>query len=274
MVDLYLSISEEVSRLMTQRYSTSFGMASRLFAKQIRQDIYNIYGFVRVADEIVDTYTGKDRLEILDAFEQQTYQDLTRGYSTNPVIHAFVSTCLQFGISKTLIAPFIESMRMDTDAKRYTVDKYQQYIYGSAEVVGLMCLKVFCQGDNAEYKKLEPGARALGAAYQKVNFLRDIHDDYERLGRYYFPVGTFKTFDEATKEAIVSDISADFATAKIAIEQLPASAQKAVKASYVYYSALLQKLKATPAERIKQQRIRVADWLKVLLLVRVKVGLL
>lgn len=274
MADLYTLISEEVSRLMTQRYSTSFGMASRLFAKQIRQDIYNIYGFVRVADEIVDTYTGKDRLELLNAFERQTYQDLARGYSTNPIIHAFVSTCLQFGISKALIAPFIESMRMDTNAKRYTVDKYDEYIYGSAEVVGLMCLKVFCQGDNAEYKKLEPGARALGAAYQKVNFLRDIQDDYERLGRYYFPVGSFKTFDEATKETIIADISADFATANIAIAQLPTSAQKAVKASYVYYSALLRKLRATPAERIKQQRIRVADWQKVALLARVKAGLL
>ena len=274
MADIYLTVSEHVSEYLTKKYSTSFGMASSLFGSDIRSDIYNVYGFVRIADEIVDTYAGADSLKILDQFEQQTYQDLARGYSTNPVVHAFVHTCQKTGIGKDLIAPFIQSMRMDTVEHPYTTDKYKEYIYGSAEVVGLMCLKVFCKGDDAQYKVLAPGAQALGRAYQKVNFLRDIKDDYQRLGRYYFPVGTFESFDETIKAEIITDIRADFAAAHKAIVKLPANAQKAVTASYVYFTRLLDLVEKTPAADLRQRRVRLPDTIKLQLLLRVKLGLI
>lgn len=273
-MDLYQKVSEDVSRGITKSYSTSFGMASSLFDQSIRQDIYNIYGFVRIADEVVDTYDGKDCLEVLDLLEKQTYQDLARGYSTNPVIQAFVFTCQKYGIKKDLIAPFMASMRMDTGNVKYTPDLYEEYIYGSAEVVGLMCLKVFCSGNKTEYEELKEGARALGSAFQKVNFLRDLKEDNEKLGRYYFPVGSYDKFDEATKQTIIDDITSDFEMAKVAIDKLPASARKAVNASYVYFSRLLEILQHTPALELKERRVRLSDFQKIQLLLRIKLGLL
>lgn len=272
-MDLYGDVSGRISALVTRRYSTSFRMASRLFSKAIRQDIYNIYGFVRIADEVVDTYMGQDTLKLLDELEQQVLADLKRGYSTNPVVHAFVSTCRNFSIDKSLIVAFMKSMRMDAVTDGYTTDKYQEYIYGSAEVVGLMCLRVFCRGDDAQYVGLESGARALGSAFQKVNFLRDIADDHQRLGRYYFPVGSFETFDEDTKTAIIADIQKDFAAAEDAVRQLPASARKAVRASQVYYRQLLRVTEGTSADALKRNRVRVPNWQKLGLLMAVWLGL-
>lgn len=271
MDDLYLRVSEASAKNITETYSTSFGMASTLFHKSIRQDIYNVYGYVRIADEIVDTYTGGDALQILDELEQQTYRDLKRGYSSNPVVHAFVHTCNKFGITKKLIAPFMASMRMDAN-NSYTTKDYQEYIYGSAEVVGLMCLRVFCQGDDSKYKQLEKGARALGSAFQKVNFLRDLADDQTRLGRYYFPKGSFQKFDEKTKQLIVEDIASDFEVAQHAIERLPANSKKAVNTAYQYFYLLLSKLRETPAATLKQQRVRLSNAQKLTILVKSKVG--
>lgn len=258
-MDLYTRTAGQMSQVLTNNYSTSFGLATRLFGAEIRPHIYNVYGLVRLADEIVDTYTGSDAGQLLDDLQAETHAAIPRGYSTNTVVHAFAVTAKKFGIDASLIDPFFESMRIDLHPKNYKSEDYERYIYGSAQVVGLMCLKVFCQGDAAQYEKLEPGAKALGGAFQKVNFLRDIADDYQRLGRYYFPVGSFKDFDEETKMYIVLDIDRDFALAHAAIVRLPATARPAVMAAYKYYLRLHNKLRETPADVIKKQRIRVSN---------------
>lgn len=258
-MDLYTRTAGQMSQVLTNNYSTSFGLATRLFGAEIRPHIYNVYGLVRLADEIVDTYTGSDAGQLLDDLQAETHAAIPRGYSTNTVVHAFAVTAKKFGIDASLIDPFFESMRIDLHPKNYKSEDYERYIYGSAQVVGLMCLKVFCQGDAAQYEKLEPGAKALGGAFQKVNFLRDIADDHERLGRYYFPVGSFKDFDEETKMYIVLDIDRDFALAHAAIVRLPVTARPAVMAAYKYYLRLHNKLRQTPADVIKKQRIRVSN---------------
>jgi phytoene synthase len=258
-MDLYTRTAGQMSQVLTNNYSTSFGLATRLFGAEIRPHIYNVYGLVRLADEIVDTYTGSDAGLLLNDLQAETHAAIPRGYSTNTVVHAFAVTAKKFGIDASLIDPFFESMRIDLHPKNYKSDDYERYIYGSAQVVGLMCLKVFCQGDAAQYKKLESGAKALGGAFQKVNFLRDIADDHERLGRYYFPVGSFKDFDEETKMYIVLDIDRDFALAHEAIVRLPVTARPAVMAAYKYYLRLHNKLRETPADVIKKQRIRVSN---------------
>lgn len=274
MDDQYLFVAEHASKYLTTQYSTSFGTASRLFPDDIRQHIYNIYGLVRIADEIVDTYEGKDALAVLDALEKEVYEALKRNYSANIIVQSFVHTANTFGINKDLIAPFFASMRIDSPDYAYKTQEYAKYIYGSAEVVGLMCLKVFCKGDKAQYKQLEPGARALGSAFQKVNFLRDLKDDYERLGRYYFPVGSYDDFDEATKAQIISDIQKDFSIAKDAIDRLPHAAKLPVTVAYQYYARLLTKLDHATAEQINQERIRIPNYIKLWLLIRVRLGLL
>lgn len=256
-MDLYTNTSYEAARLLTLRYSTSFGQSSKLFAPAIRKHIYAIYGLVRIADEIVDTYQGKDVAKILKDFESETFAALRSGYSTNPIVHAFVTTAKRYGISRDLIKPFFKSMRMDLKPQTYNTHLYKQYIYGSAEVIGLMCLKVFCD-DETRYKRLERGARALGSAYQKVNFLRDIAADFRERGRVYFPGVTFETFTEKKKVALIRDIERDFAKAKPAINALPKTAQKAVAVSYAYYSELLRKLAKTSAETLKTRRVRVS----------------
>lgn len=266
-MDLYNNTSFEISKLVTVNYSTSFGMSSRLFPKEMRRHIYAVYGLVRIADEVVDTYRGRDVEKIIKELEQQTYDVLKRGYSTNPVIHAFGLTAREYGIGRELIAPFFKSMKMDLSPKLYTASLYKEYIYGSAEVVGLMCLRVFCGGNVAKYNKLEKGASALGAAYQKVNFLRDIAADYAELGRLYFPGTTFETFDEKAKARIVKDIEKDFARAKKSIAELPDSSRKAVQMSYLYYTELLRKIKKTPAATLKKKRIRINNLRKTLLLI-------
>lgn len=266
-MDLYAKTSYELSRHLTLRYSTSFGKSTKLFSADIQPHIFAIYGLVRIADEIVDTYEGADKATLLDELEQTTYQTIKSGYSTNPIVHAFALTAREFNITKPLIAAFFESMRLDLSPQTYIQKLYVTYIYGSAEVIGLMCLKVFTGGNEDEYKKLEKGARALGAAYQKVNFLRDIASDFHDRQRVYFPGITFESFNDDEKMAIIKDIRRDFDTAKRAVDKLPANAHKAVALSFAYYGALLDKLEKTPAETIKTSRVRVPDAKKFLLFV-------
>ena len=234
----------------------------------MQQHIYAIYGLVRVADEVVDTYRGTDGERILRELEAEVYSALTHGYSANPIVHSYALTARQFGIGRELIQPFFASMYMDLNPVAYTKKKYDAYIYGSAEVVGLMCLRVFLDGDTEAYRRLEPGARALGSAYQKVNFLRDIAADHHELGRIYFPGLSFDTFDDTAKQAIVEEIEGEFAQARIAIEQLPQSSRGAVSLSVSYYAKLLSIVKKTPANVIKQERIRVNNPTKAILFLR------
>jgi len=268
-MELYTKTSYKLARTVTLDYSTSFSKSSQLFSADIRDHIYAIYGLVRVADEIVDTYKGKDMAQILKDLETETLQSLKTGFSPNPLVHAFVTTAKRFNIGSDLIKPFFKSMDMDIESKTYTPKLYADYIYGSAEVIGLMCLKVFCD-DEKQYKKLEPGARALGAAYQKVNFLRDIKADYDERGRVYFPDVTYETFDDHHKEAIVKDIKKDFKKAQVAVAELPANSRQAVALSFAYYSELLNKLEQTSAEKIKAGRIRVNNTKKLQLLVKTR----
>ena len=265
-MELYSRTSFQISKLLTSRYSTSFGMSTRLFPVAMRQHIYAIYGMVRIGDEIVDTYRGSDAAKVLRDFEKEVYAALARGYSTNPVVHAFAMTATSYGITKDLIQPFFESMAMDLHPVEYDRQAYDTYIYGSAEVVGLMCLRIFCEGDDELYQRLEKGARALGAAYQKVNFLRDIAADYKELGRLYFPGTRYESFNESAKARIIKEIKKDFTEADKAIVLLPQSAKKAVSLSVAYYGRLLKKIERTPAETLKVKRIRISNAQKTRLL--------
>ena len=254
------------ARGVTTTFSTSFTMASRFFDKVTRQHIYNIYGLVRIADEIVDSYTGEDKAELLHNLEQEVYEGLGRKYSPNIIVHAFILTAHTYNIDKSLIKAFFRSMRDDLTKTSYNAKSYKSYIYGSAEVVGLMCLKVFVTED--EYTRLRPGAAALGAAFQKINFLRDIKEDYEERGRYYFPIDTFKTFSDDTKGIIVKDIENDITIAKLAIQDLPPSPKKAVTVALKYYEELLNRLKDVSADQLKTERFRVPNQTKVFIALR------
>jgi len=270
-MDQYTAASYKASQLVTTTYSTSFGLSIRLFEASLRRHIYAIYALVRIADEIVDTYTGPDKSQLLDDLEAQVGSTLQTGYSTNPIVHAFATTARQYGIGTGLLTPFFNSMRMDITPKQFDQTLYEAYIYGSAEVVGLMCLKVFTN-DAALYKKLEAGASSLGAAYQKINFLRDIAADAEGLGRWYFPIASFETFDETIKLSITKDIEKDFAAAKKAIVGLPASSRKAVTLSYQYYTKLLKQIEKTSVTELKKRRIRVNDIQKLALFLQTSMG--
>ena len=267
-MELYDKVAYENSRHLTLRYSTSFGISSRFFNKQMQPHIYAIYALVRIADEIVDTYAGEQAPKLLDELESQVYETLRTGYDTDLVVHAFCKTANQYGIDKVLIQPFFDSMRMDLTPQTYKSTDYKKYIHGSAEVVGLMCLRVFLDGDTESYEELAPGAAALGSAYQKVNFLRDLAADYKELGRLYFPHITYDMFDEQQKQLIVDDIKNDFSQALPALRMLPSSSRKATLMSYVYYSELLKKLERTPAMTIKHTRVRLPSRRKLLLLVK------
>lgn len=271
-MDLYTKIAYDNSRHLTLSYSTSFGISSRFFGKEVKSHIYAIYALVRIADEIVDTYKGECAAELLDALEQSVYDTLNLQYSTNPVIHAYSLTAVRYGITKRIIAPFFDSMRMDLQPQEYSAKNYEKYIHGSAEVVGLMCLRVFCDGNDELFNRLAPGAAALGAAYQKVNFLRDVASDHQELGRLYFPGVTFNSLDEPAKIEIIADIKNDFARALPALKQLPANCRKATYVSYVYYQELLSKLEMTSIELVKSKRIRISNKKKLLLLLRALVA--
>lgn len=264
-MDLYTATSYELSRLLTLRYSTSFSSSTKLFSPHIQPHIFAIYGLVRIADEIVDTYAGKDKEQQLDLLENETYKALKIQYSTNPIVHAFAKTAAHYDITKQLIAPFFKSMRMDLEPVHYSKKLYQKYIYGSAEVIGLMCLKVFVEGDAKRYTALAPGAKALGSAYQKVNFLRDIASDYAERQRVYFPDVSFETFSETDKQMILADIKKDLHEAHGSLANLPGSARKAVTLSYSYYYELLKKLEKTPADTLKHTRVRVPTAKKIYL---------
>lgn len=270
---LYDKTTFECSRLITQRYSTSFTLGIKTLDKKLHDPIYAIYGFVRYADEIVDTFHDKNKKELLDRFRYDTYEAIQDQISLNPVLHSFQIVVNQYRIEKDLIDAFLKSMEMDLDFKTYNDSKYHEYIYGSAEVVGLMCLKVFCEGDQAQYEALKPAACKLGAAFQKVNFLRDIKSDYEERGRVYFPGVDFNTFDKSAKELIEEDIQADFDAALIGINQLPKGAKLGVKVAYLYYLKLFEKIKRLPAETITHQRIRIPNTKKLSLLLGTYFGM-
>lgn len=270
-MEIYDRISLETNKLITTRYSTSFGLSSTLFPKQMRAHIYSIYGLVRVADEIVDTYRGANALELLDGLETDCVRCIDTGYSANPVVHSYGITARQFGIEKEVIAAFFNSMRMDLSDYENTPANYALYIYGSAEAVGLMCLSVFVNDDKKQYGELSNGARALGAAYQKINFLRDLASDKTELGRWYFPDSSYEMFDDTAKKTIVEDINKDITAARAALAQLPDSSKRATALSLDYYDRLLRKLNVTSAAELKRKRIRIADSTKLLLYIRAKV---
>ena len=266
MFDLYSKTCLECSELITQRYSTSFSMGIRAFDRSFRAPIYAIYGFVRFADEIVDTFHNFPKKVLLDRFRQETYIAIEEGISLNPVLQAFQETVNQYEIERELIDAFLDSMEMDLHHQSYEDHLYKKYIYGSAEVVGLMCLRVFCQGDDAMYQRLVEPARALGAAFQKINFLRDIKSDFDDRGRVYFPGVDFAHFSNEEKRKIEEDIRKDFDFAYTGIVQLPKGVRFGVYLAYVYYTNLFQRIMEVPAHQVMKKRIRVNDRKKVMLL--------
>ena len=272
-MDLYSGVSYELSKSLTGRYSTSFSLSSKLLDGSIRRHIYAIYGVVRLADEIVDTYRGTDAEKHLEELKEEVYRAIRGGFSVNPIVHAFAATARQYGIGSDLVDPFFDSMQIDLRPQAFNQELYETYIYGSAEVVGLMCLRVFVEGNNKLYEQLKEGARALGAAYQKVNFLRDMKADYKELGRVYFPGVLFESFTEDDKQLIVADIERDFEVAKQSIDRLPASARRAVKASYYFYKELLRKLDNASAAELTSSRLRVRDANKLFILAKAAAGI-
>lgn len=263
MKPLFDTISFECSKNVTRTYSTSFSSAVKMLAPTIRQDIYNIYGFVRFADEIVDSFHDYDKENLFAMFEKDLDAALQNKISLNPILNSFQHTVHKFQIPEALIASFMKSMKMDLEKTNYATDEeYKEYIYGSADVVGLMCLKVFVNGDNAKYEELEHSAMRLGSAFQKVNFLRDLKADYEDLSRTYFPNTDLTKLDEASKNQIIAEIEADFEAGYQGIVGLPIEAKFGVYTAYIYYKKLLSKLKKTPSAEIKNTRIRVSDYQK------------
>ena len=268
MKELFDKISYESASLITRKYSTSFSIAVRLLAPSIRQAIYNIYGFVRVADEIVDSFEGYPKEDLLNRFEDEYEFALRSGISTNPVINAFQGTIKEYDINIELVQAFLRSMRADLKKQVYeNQQEIQEYIYGSADVVGLMCLKVFVKGDEDRYLKLKEPAMKLGSAFQKVNFLRDLNEDFESLHRTYFPNINPDNISEHDKNRVVQEIKEDFEEAYKGIVKLPKEAKLAVYVAYMYYLNLLKKIERTPSRILKEKRIRISNWSKVLLLV-------
>jgi len=268
MKELYDETCLACSKLITNKYSTSFSLGIKVLDKKYHPAIYAIYGFVRYADEIVDTFHDFDKKTLLDEFKSDTYLAIQKGISFNPVLHSFQWAVNRYGIPHDLIQAFLWSMEMDLDKTKYHQDQYEEYIYGSAEVVGLMCLKVFCDGDESQYSLLEAPARRLGSAFQKVNFIRDVKSDFEERGRTYFPGADFKSFSETNKSIIEADIEADFDACLEGIRKLPTGAKLGVYLAYVYYKALFSKIKRASASTILTQRIRIPDRYKIWLLIR------
>ena len=268
MKQLFDSISSESSKIITKKYSTSFSIAVNLLSPNIREAIYNIYGFVRVADEIVDSFEEYPKEELLDRFEQEYRYSLKVGISTNPVINAFQGTVSKYNIDYALVESFLKSMRTDLEKQNYdNQEEIDNYIYGSADVVGLMCLKVFVQGDDEKYNNLKEAAMKLGSAFQKVNFLRDLNEDFENLNRSYFPNINPNNFTEADKSRVLLEINNDFEEAYKGIVKLPKEAKLAVYVAYKYYFNLLHKIERTPSKTLKEKRIRVSNPKKMALLV-------
>jgi 15-cis-phytoene synthase len=270
MIRLYDDMSFRISRMVTGTYSTSFSLAVRMLKPETRKAIYGIYGFVRVADEIVDTFQNFDQKQLLEKFESDYYDALSQGVSYNPILHSFLQVVINYQIPDELVKAFLRSMKMDLDKREYSnIKEINGYIYGSADVVGLMCLKVFVNGDGNLYETLKVPAQKLGSAFQKVNFLRDLKNDTEVLDRQYFPELAARTLDESTKCKIIEDIEHDFKIALQGIRQLPADSRMAVMLAYVYYQKLLRKIKNTNAEKLMNSRIRISNFRKMILMVQV-----
>ena len=261
-------VSIKCSKIVTKQYSTSFSLAVKMLDKSIRDAIYSIYGFVRFSDEIVDSFHNFDKEKLIDDFEKDYYRALESRISLNPILNSFQHTVRKYEIDDALIQSFLKSMKLDLKKRKYTDNEYNEYIYGSADVVGLMCLKVFVKGDQEKYDSLKDSAMKLGSAFQKVNFLRDLKDDYEELNRSYFPNINVKELNNDSKKAIIQEIENDFKEALVGIKKLPKEARFGVYTAYIYYLSLLRKLKRTPAENIIKTRIRVSNPFKILLLTK------
>ena len=260
MMKLFHEVSQQCSKAVTEKYSTSFSSAIKLLHPDLRTPIYNIYGFVRFADEIVDTFHQYKKEELLIEFKKETFAAIDRGISLNPILHSFQITVRDYDICRDLIESFFSSMEMDLSKTVYNSNGYKEYIYGSAEVVGLMCLYVFCEGDKNMYADLKPSAQALGAAFQKVNFLRDVKADFEQLNRSYFPEVDFKNFTSNMKKQIEDDINRDFENAYEGILNLSGKARFGVYVAYKYYLSLFKKIKRTTPADILEQRIRIPNY--------------
>jgi len=268
-MQLFDQTTYNISKLVTNSYSTSFSFATSLMNKEHRTAIYSIYGFVRFADEIVDTFHEFDKNYLLNKFEEDLKIAFSKGISLNPILHSFQLTVKKYNIPQTYIDAFLTSMKSDLEKKDFkTKLEADNYIYGSADVVGLMCLRVFCDGNNDQFEKLYKPAMSLGSAFQKVNFLRDLKTDTEILGRSYFPNLNYNNFNEETKIKIISDIEEDFRKAYIGIKQLPEDSKIAVYVAYLYYKSLLEKIKKAPAGKIQEIRIRISNLKKIMILLK------
>lgn len=268
MLQIFHTTSENCSRIVTENYSTSFSSAIGLLHKDLRAPIFNIYGFVRFADEIVDTFHGHDKALLMKEFKQQTWDAIERGISLNPILNSFQRTVNEYDIDYDLISAFFYSMELDLSKGKYDKEGYNEYVYGSAEVVGLMCLCIFCEGDKQRYAELESSARSLGAAFQKVNFLRDIRFDFHDLSRVYFPGCDFNNFTARQKEEIEEDINNDFQDAYQGILKLPLKAKFGVYVAFKYYRSLFDKIRRMKPYRIFESRIRIPNYHKAMIIFR------
>lgn len=259
MKSIFDNLSYEISKCTTIRYSTSFSLGIKFLSKDLQRPIYNVYGFVRFADEIVDSFHGYDKETLLKEFKRDTHLAISREVSINPILNSFQETVNKYNIPLDLIDTFLRSMEMDLDNFEHTQESYEEYILGSAEVVGLMCLKIFVRGDEDEYLRLKPSAMKLGSAFQKINFLRDLQADYKELGRTYFPEVEMAEFNDSIKLQIEADIEKDFAAGYEGILQLPKNARFGTYMAYIYYYKLFKKIKDTPAHIILNNRVRIPN---------------
>ena len=266
MKELFDMISRKSSKMTTVAYSTSFSLGIRFFSKRFHDPIYGVYGFVRFADEIVDSFHGYDKQKLLSRFKRDTYDAIEEKISLNPILNNFQNVVNQYKIEHELIDLFLRSMEMDLEKVEYNQQKYEEYILGSAEVVGLMCLRVFCEGDETKYYELKPSAMKLGSAFQKINFLRDLKADFHDLGRSYFPNINMKNWDENTKADIEADIEKDFADGLSGIRKLPDGARFGVYVAYVYFHELLLKIKKVKSDQLLKERVRLTNYRKYMLL--------
>lgn len=267
MKSLFDKVSRDCSKKVTNNYSTSFSLACKMLGPNIRQDIYNIYGFVRLADEIVDTFHDYDKRKLFDRFEQELYNAIDERISLNPILNSFQETVHKYDITPDMYGAFMKSMRLDLDKSIYLTDEeYRNYIYGSADVVGLMSLLIFVKGDVNEYNRLKDDAMRLGSAFQKVNFLRDLKADLDTLERSYFPNTDLHELSEDDKARLIQEIKEDFDAGLKGIQQLPVEAKLGVYTAYIYYRRLLTRLERTPSKEIRNTRIRVPDYEKIFLL--------
>ncbi|MBB6499027.1 phytoene/squalene synthase family protein [Pedobacter cryoconitis] len=259
MKEIFDKLSAQCSKMITKRYSTSFSLGIYFLDERLRHPIYSIYGFVRLADEIVDSFHDYDKVILLSKFKRDCFEAIEDGISLNPVLNSFQQVVNKYHIDKELIELFLQSMEMDLKQEYYTPEKYHQYILGSAQVVGLMCLQVFTEGDKIQYEKLKDSAMKLGSAFQKVNFLRDVNADYYTLSRTYFPNVNLSAFSNIEKKIIEQEIEADFKLALTGIRQLPSSSRNGVHLAYIYYKNLFNKIKSSTAEKVMSGRIRISN---------------